>query len=202
MKKLLLSTIAFAFLIATFTSFAQTKSSSINDVQLNSDWLLISSKGFNDTGEQISDTKYSPKKWMKAIVPGTVLTSYVANKIYPDPYFDLNNRITNKIIPDANVKGSTFTFAHWYRTSFDLSSDFSNKQIWLNFNGTSWKSMVYLNGKYIGDIKGMFTRGMFNITDKAIIEDWEVGVTGVNKLGEQTWGYVNFLANVPEDELK
>ena len=36
----------------------------------------------------------------------------------------------------------------------------------------------------------------------AILEDWEVGVTGVKKLGEQSWGYISFLANSPEEELE
>lgn len=169
MKKIVLLSSIFMFIITSFAFGNQSKANASNVLQLNSNWMLLSSEGLNDSGEQISQTNYSPKGWMPAVVPGTVLTSYVANKIYPDPYFDISNRITLNIIPDANVKGSKFTFAHWYRTSFDLNSDFAKKQIWLNFNGTSWKSMVYLNGKYIGEIKGMFTRGMFNITDKAIV---------------------------------
>ena len=35
-----------------------------------------------------------------------------------------------------------------------------------------------------------------------ILEDFEVGVTGVKQIGEQTWGYISFLANRPEEVTK
>ena len=36
--------------------------------------------------------------WMPAIVPGTVLNSLVHNKVYPEPYFGLNNKITSGLM--------------------------------------------------------------------------------------------------------
>jgi hypothetical protein len=57
-----------------------------------------------------------------------------------------------------------FTADFWYRNSFTIPSNFSGKNIWLNFNGINWKAEVFLNGVAIGRIDGAFHRGKFNIT--------------------------------------
>lgn len=56
--------------------------------------------------------------WMPAIVPGTVLNSLVHNKVYPEPYFGLNNKITSGLIPDISTAGRDF-YTYWFRAGFD-----------------------------------------------------------------------------------
>jgi hypothetical protein len=94
------------------------------------------------------------KGWYDAIVPGTVLTSLVSAGKYPDPYFGLNNLS----IPDSLCRKDW-----WYRTSFESPQNEKGKLAWLTFNGINYKARIWLNGTYLGDIKGAFTRGSFNV---------------------------------------
>jgi len=151
------------------TSLGTGSSEFREELFLDSGWSLISTQKCSDAGAAISAAAYDTGEWMNAVVPGTVLTSYVANGIYPDPYYDLNNKRTENKIPDAGTAGSVFTFAHWYRNTFTLSEVYRNKEIWLNFNGISYKADIFLNGELIGNTVGAFKRGLFNITGKAVI---------------------------------
>lgn len=58
--------------------------------------------------EAVSKPGYKTGDWMPAIVPGTVLNSLVYNKVYPEPYYGLNNKLTSNIIPDLSVVGRDF----------------------------------------------------------------------------------------------
>jgi mannosylglycoprotein endo-beta-mannosidase len=142
---------------------------------LDSGWLLKSSQDLGDPGEQISTPAYPTSNWMKAQVPGTVLNSYVLNGIYPEPTYGLNNQVTfgqtgrvaGGLIPDASIPGSVFTYPFWFRTTFTLTSVDPAQVIWLNFSAINWGAVVFLNGHFIGNMKGAFTRGNFNISAAA-----------------------------------
>lgn len=96
------------------------------------------------------------KGWYDAVVPGTVLTSLVAAGKFPDPYFGLNN---------LSITDSLCRKDWWYRTTFETPNDEKGKLAWLCFNGINYKARVWLNGNYLGDIKGAFIRGIFKVTD-------------------------------------
>ena len=138
-------------------------------MNLGSPWTLQTSDGLAQTGEQISQPTYAATAWMPAVVPGTVLTSYVKAGRYPEPYFDLNNKLSSGLIPDASVAGSVFTHPHWYRTAFTLNRSFFGRTIWLDFGGINYRASIFLNGKPIGEMRGMFKRGMFDVTESAVI---------------------------------
>jgi beta-galactosidase/beta-glucuronidase len=40
----------------------------------------------------------------------------------------------------------------------------TGKQIWLNFDGINYTAEVWVNGHKLGDIRGAFVRGIFNVT--------------------------------------
>ena len=109
--------------------------------------LLGSATVFNDA--------VSTGGWYDAVVPGTVLTSLVAAGKFPDPYFGLNN---------LAITDSLCRKEWWYRTTFESPGEEKGKLAWLRFNGINYKARVWLNGKYLGDISGAFTRGTFNVT--------------------------------------
>jgi len=71
---------------------------------LNGGWKLRTSSGLSDSGEKISSPDYTLNtSWIPAVVPGTVLTSYVKAGLYPDPYVGLNNKkITSPISKNHN----------------------------------------------------------------------------------------------------
>lgn len=96
------------------------------------------------------------KGWYDAVVPGTVLTSLVAAGKFPDPYFGLNNMA---------ITDSLCRKEWWYRTTFETPANENGKAAWLWFNGINYRARVWLNGKYLGDIKGAFVRGKFNVTE-------------------------------------
>jgi len=124
---------------------------------ISTGWQLEDISKIPQTGEAISLEGFQPKGWLKATVPGTVLTSMVNNKIYPEPLWGENNRPDK--IPESLARTS-----YWYRTSFVVPADYKGGNIWLNFEGINYASQVFVNGKKVGETHGAFIRGIFNIS--------------------------------------
>jgi beta-galactosidase/beta-glucuronidase len=123
----------------------------------NCPWRLAAQAEVKETGAQISSTNYSFGKWYPAAVPGTVLTTLVNNKIYPEPLYGENNR------PDK-ISESLCRTSYWYRTTFTVPASYAGHKVWLNFDGINYAAEVWVNGKYLGTIKGAFTRGVFDLS--------------------------------------
>lgn len=115
---------------------------------------------------EISSVNYNASGWMNAIVPGTVLNSLVSNKVYPEPYFGDNNRKERKLIPDLNEVSPEF-YQYWFRTEFQIPKSFSGKKLWLKFHGINYRCEIWVNGKEIGQMAGMFNAQQFDITNIA-----------------------------------
>ncbi len=124
---------------------------------LKQGWYRESSAKQPEEGREISKVSFEPKGWYKATVPGTVLTTLVNNKVYPEPLYDENNR-PEKIPEDLCRKD------WWYRATVNIPEDFKDKIVWLNFNGINYSAEVWVNGKRVGPIHGAFIRGIFDIT--------------------------------------
>jgi hypothetical protein len=95
--------------------------------------------------------------WFRATVPGTVLTTLVANGVYPEPLYGENNRPT--IIPESLSRTS-----YWYRTTVAVPRVFAGYRVWLTFEGINYTADVWVNGARMGDIRGAFARGRFDVT--------------------------------------
>lgn len=119
-------------------------------------WEMTDGKTAMASNKSIFDPQYSTSAWYNATVPGTVLTTLVNQGVYPDPYFGLNN---------MNIPESLSRTDWWYRCKFTVPKDIEGNQLRLLFNGINYKADIYLNGKSLGDMKGAFIRGEFNITD-------------------------------------
>jgi hypothetical protein len=117
-------------------------------------WRLIDGNNLLAEGKNFHDNQYNTDQWFNAIVPGTVLTTLVESNVYPDPYFGLNNLS----IPDTLSQTDW-----WYRIPFSISKDQLKKNAFLIFNGINYSADIWLNGKLLGQIKGAFKRGEFNI---------------------------------------
>ena len=126
-------------------------------VEVASGWQLQDSAKVTETGAQISSVRFSPKDWHAAVVPGTILTSLVADKTYPEPLYGENNR--PEIIPESLNKTP-----YWYRTTVEIPALYFGRHIWLNFDGINYSSEIWINGTQAGTTRGAFIRGKFDIT--------------------------------------
>jgi hypothetical protein len=96
-----------------------------------------------------------PRHWIRATVPGTVLTSMIDRGIYPEPDYGLNNLA----IPETLNKQS-----YWYRVAFETPKQAAGHHLTLTFNGINYAAQVTLNGHPLGSIKGAFLRGSFDVS--------------------------------------
>jgi hypothetical protein len=126
-------------------------------VTLSSGWELQDVAKVPEPGDKVSAPRFSTKGWYAATVPGTVLTSLVNDKVYPDPTYGENNR--PEIIPESLCHTS-----YWYRAEIEIPSDYAGRHVWLNFDGINYSSEVWVNGAKIGTTRGAFIRGVFDIT--------------------------------------
>lgn len=109
-------------------------------------------------GAVISKLTYKTKGWYAAVVPGTVLTTLVKAGVYPEPLYGENNRPDR--IPESLNKSS-----YWYRTVVAVPVAYKGRRTWLNLDGINYSAEVWVNGTYLGTMRGAFKRGIFDITD-------------------------------------
>jgi len=122
-------------------------------------------------GETISQPGYIPQDWYPATVPGTILTTLVNNKVYPEPLWGENNR--PNLIPEALCRAS-----YWYRIQFTAPARNAGDRTWLNFHGINYMAEVFVNGHKAGDIKGAFARGVFDVT--SLVKPGETAAVAVH----------------------
>ena len=118
-------------------------------------WKIERASEVHENGTELSTADFSDLEWFPAVVPGTVLTSYMEAGAVCD-YNDDENYMQHS---DA-----FFTTNWWYRTAFKVDADKKGKRIWLNFDAINWKADIYLNGEQIGNIEGAFLRKKIDIT--------------------------------------
>ena len=127
-------------------------------------WKMIKAGEVKSTADEISSLGYDTHDWITAIVPGTVLNSLVYNKVYPEPYYGVNNKIESGKIPDISKVGHEF-YTYWFRTEFDVPESFAKKTIWLQPEGINYRAEIWVNGNLLSTMKGMFTNDYINVTD-------------------------------------
>jgi putative transposon-encoded protein len=131
------------------------------------EWKMQKFSMVNESGQNVSKRGYDISGWLPAVVPGTVLHSLVINKIFPDPYFGDNNRKSKKLIPDIADTGREF-YHYWFRTEFEIPKSFMGKRVLLKFHGINYRAAVWVNGSLFGNIAGMFTSQVYDITPAAL----------------------------------
>lgn len=129
--------------------------------ELAESWSILSAMFNASTPEELSSAGHSAPGWLPAIVPGTVLATYLAAGAIPDPFYGNQQ----EQISEAFFTHNDF----WYRNTFHVSDDCRGRRLWLVFEGINWKADVYLNGTQLGSIAGAFIRTRFDITRTAIL---------------------------------
>lgn len=97
---------------------------------------------------------------MPAVVPGTVLTTMLHNKLIPDPMYGYN--IAQ--IPDIYDTGRAF-YTYWFVTDFKEHA-MGNERVFLTLRGVNYACEIYVNGWTVNSEKaeGMYLRHRFDIT--------------------------------------
>ncbi|MBS7564865.1 glycosyl hydrolase [Mucilaginibacter sp. Bleaf8] len=157
MKNNLLKKTAVLLLSSGFglLAHAQTK------VELNAGWKCASISDIKANGETISSPAYSLSNWQPAVVPGTVLTTLLANHKVPDPFYGMNNQR----IKDIYFTGRDY-YTYWFVDDFKSPQAGNDGQVYLNFRGVNYSCNIYLNGHKLNaqTHQGMFLRQSYNIT--------------------------------------
>ncbi|QUD88918.1 glycosyl hydrolase 2 galactose-binding domain-containing protein [Phenylobacterium montanum] len=121
------------------------------------DWRLSAAPRVTGSSAALSTVGFDDHAWLAATVPGTVLTTLIDRGVYPDPDHGLNNMA----IPESLARQ-----AYWYRTEFTPSPATADRRLTLTFQGINYAAEVWLNGQRLGDVKGAFIRGVFDVTGK------------------------------------
>lgn len=123
-------------------------------------WQLQCAMFTKSGTEEIASSAYRGDDWIPAVVPATVLASYLAAGAIPDPYY--GNQV-------AQLSDGFFTLNDfWYRNNFSISADCKGRRLWIVFEGINWKAEVYFNGHKVGQIEGAFIRSRFDVTEFAV----------------------------------
>lgn len=126
---------------------------------LSGGWRLAEAPKVTADGATLSRPGFNVDGWLDAVVPGTVLTTFIERGIYPDPDYGLNNLA----IPETLNKQD-----YWYRMEFNLSSFLKSRRLTLTFEGINYAAEIWLNGKRLGNVRGAFVRGIFDVTGLAV----------------------------------
>ena len=111
-------------------------------------WAMKKAGDVSLPAEQLSMPGQTTTDWMPAIVPGTVLNSLVFNKVYPEPYYGVNNKLDSNLIPDLSKAGRDF-YTYWFRTEFTLPESYADKRVWMQLDGINYRAEVWLNGNLL-----------------------------------------------------
>ena len=138
-----------AFLLPVHVLFAQPAPQEITG------WSLQDAVKISVPPAIASEPNFKVEGWYAATVPGTVLTTLVQNKVYPEPLYGENMRS----IPESLNKTS-----YWYRTTFAVPAAHKGRLTWLHFGGINYAAEIWVNGHSVGTMRGAFARGDFDIS--------------------------------------
>jgi beta-galactosidase/beta-glucuronidase len=132
------------------------------------------------SGEELSAPGYRLKDyWFPVKVPATVLSGLVANCVYPDPYWGMNNMFIPDASDEFNKQYNLEQFSHipnvanpwkkpyWYRTTFNVPAADKGRCFQLVFKGINYRAGVWLNGQQVADstqMAGMFAQYSLDIS--------------------------------------
>jgi exo-1,4-beta-D-glucosaminidase len=145
---------------------------------LRENWFIQSSADVPSEGAAISTVGFPSSGWYAAVLPSTVLSALVEDKVYPDPYTGMNLRsipgTSYPIFEDFSTimmpPASPFRHSWWYRTEFKLPADDQGKVIWLGFDGINYRANVWMNGVKVASsekLVGTWRLFQFDVTAAA-----------------------------------
>ncbi|TLS52939.1 hypothetical protein FE782_06080 [Paenibacillus antri] len=100
------------------------------------------------------DTK-DVRWWRRGTVPSSVLHDLLALGEVPDPYYERNSLLVEWVPQRTWV----------YRKRFAVPASFRGRRLRLCFDGIDYEAHVFLNGRHLGDHRGMFVPAEFDATE-------------------------------------
>jgi len=81
----------------------------------------------------------------------------------------------------------------WYRRTFEIPHKWSGKRVLLHFGAVDWETMVWINGKKIGEHRGGYDPFTFDVTDalkdsglqEVVLSVWDPTDAGTQPRGKQ-----------------
>jgi len=137
------------------TSWSQQAALEHADYMYLNTWHIKAQSEINGDSSAIFTNSYEAKSWVNAKVPGTVFGAFVDAGIEKDPNYADNI---------YKVDYSKYNRNFWYRTSFTVPENYLKDKLWLNFEGVNRDADIFLNGTYLGCLKGIVQRGTFDIS--------------------------------------
>ena len=149
------SKIAFLFILSFLAISCEKQQPGSRLVKtINTDWT------FNYFPEEEPDTsfanyRYDDSKWQAVAIPHTWSTYETTGEVHP-------------FICNASERDDSYWWYGWgcYRKKFSIDHSLKDKKVFVEFDGVQKYSKVFLNGIYLGDHKGGFTRFYFDLTEK------------------------------------
>ena len=146
---------------------------------LNGDWYFFYSENIKSRPQKFYNKNYDYSSWDLIEVPSNWELKGYGIPFYTNIKYMFPASPPN-IPHNLNNNGSYIKF-------FDIPKDWSNKDVYLHFEGVSGAMYVWLNGNFVGYNEGSKTPSEFNITDYL--------VNGKNKLSIQVlrWSDASYM---------
>jgi mannosylglycoprotein endo-beta-mannosidase len=153
-----MKTFLFCLTLITVSQLLAAQSAVYN---LPSDWKAKRAADLMIDGSVITGNDFSPDGWIDAVVPGTILSTLLANKQIPDPFFGMNNNL----IPDVYDTGRDY-YTYWFYNEFPSPDLSEGQEVWLNFRGINYFADIFINGRRVNTDthQGMYLREKYLIT--------------------------------------
>ena len=121
---------------------------------LNGTWLMKDFSPGAGMTQEVNLPGKAPKDALPIQIPGTVRTALLAAGRIPDPYDGYDNE------KSLWVEQKEW----WFFKTFPLDAALKGKWIDIVFEGTSFQGEVWINGKRVGDLKGMLNPRAFDVS--------------------------------------
>lgn len=126
--------LTFSLVILSASAGAQEEERKIDN------WLMQDASKVAASPLEVSQQSFRPENWYRATVLGTVLTTLVENKVFPEPLYGENMRA----IPESLNKTD-----YLYRTTFVMPAAAKGKLTWLHFAGINYSARIWVNGNEV-----------------------------------------------------